>query len=314
MIESFLTVARQVGVLALLMGVGYVCKRKRVLDESAVKGIVDLLLYIVAPCLIVTAFQRPFARADAEAALVTAAMAFAIQFAGWGISLAIRDKANLATQGVLRFAVVFSNAGFMGLPLDQALLGTDGVFYGSIYIAVFNLTSWTLGLAIMCGDLSCLEMKQLVRNPGLIGIALGLPLFLTSTTLPEPVHSAVASMGELNTPLAMIVIGYYLAQSRARRFTFAGCRMQVALAYFLRLAGVSIAVVPVLYVLCRRWPVPCVAMSIVTAAPVAAVTAMFAAKFGKDVESAASIVAGTTVVSIFTMPFIVGFSLWLFGV
>lgn len=311
MIESFVIVAKQVGMLALMMSVGYMANHCKLLAKEAVKGIVDLLLLVVAPCLIVTAFQRPFSATGMKGAAVTFAMSILLQFTALALALTIRNKNNKSTEGVLRFAVLFSNAGFMGLPLNQALLGDEGVFYGAIYVCVFNLAAWTMGLAVMCGNFKELSPSRLIRNPGLVGIALGLPFFLTSTRLPSPVYLAVKGIGDLNTPLAMITIGYYLREAKL------GTVLKNPLAYwtgFLRLFGVSAVFLPILWLVCRDWPMPCVSMAIVTAAPVAAVTTMFAARYGKDVDTSVGIVAATTILSIATMPFIVGFAIWLFGV
>lgn len=311
MVESFLAVANQVGVLALMMALGYAASKKRILSGEAVRGIVDLLIFIVAPCLIVTAFQRPFTRSEVTAALVALVLSLAIQFIGLGVSLAIRLSRRPDTEGVLRFSVIFSNAGFMGLPLEQALLGDAGVFYGAIYVAVFNLTSWTMGLAVMCGNFKELAPARLLRNPGLVGIALGLPLFLASVRLPEPVYSAVKSVGDLNTPLAMITIGYYLEKAHLGKVLAMPAAYWAA---FLRLFGVSAVTLPVLWFFFRGFPMPAAVMAIVTSAPAAAMTTMFASRFGKDVDTSVGIVAGTTLLSILTMPVVVGFAMWLFKI
>jgi len=124
MLESFLLVARQVGILFVLIAIGYVCNKIRLFGESAVKGMTELMLYVVTPCLLISAFQR-----DYEVALLGGlALAFLVFSVSIIISIAIahtvmRDP-DARRLGVLRFAMVFSNCGYMSLPLQQAILGS----------------------------------------------------------------------------------------------------------------------------------------------------------------------------------------------
>lgn len=135
---------------------------------------------------------------------------------------------------VLRFGTVFSNAGYMSLPLQQALLGEEGVFYGAAYVAVFNLIVWSCGVLEMSGDRKNLSVKKLVLNPGMIGLAFGLPIFLFSIPLPEVIAAPVSHLAALNTPLPMIIVGVYLADTKlmsiwkdARCYLAAGLRLLV---------------------------------------------------------------------------------------
>ena len=60
---NLIIVATQVGVLFALMAVGFACRKLKLLDDAAVKGLVNVLVLIVTPCLVVDCFQRPFAPA-----------------------------------------------------------------------------------------------------------------------------------------------------------------------------------------------------------------------------------------------------------
>ena len=214
MIEGFLLTAQQVCVLFALMAVGYVCRRKGLFSDAFVKGAVNLLLLVVTPCLIVHVFQRPFSRE----LLTNLGMALVAAFFAHAVGLVFAEMCFRRTdemrKGIVKFGTVFSNGGFMAIPLEYALLGSEGAFYGAVYVVVFNLLCWTYGLRVMWGHLKDLDRRILFINPGTIGIAVGLPLFLTSTTLPPIVGEPVRYLSDLNTPLAMVVIGYYLADAR----------------------------------------------------------------------------------------------------
>ncbi len=281
------------------MGVGAVARKFRLIDEFSVRGMVNVLVLLVTPALIITLFQRPFD----VGMLRQFALAFAIAIAVHLVLIALaefffRCDAHRAT--VLKLATVFSNAGFMGIPLEQAVLGDLGAFYGVVYIATFNLFMWSYGYGVMKSGSRLALKRTMFVNPGTVAILVALPLFLTSTQLPFLVREPVRLLSLLNTPLAMVVIGFYLAGANLKA-VFAD--RAALLATLLRL------VVSPLLVIAALWPLAAVldgtmALAMVTASsvPVAAMTTMFAAKYARDVELSVGLVSSTTLLSMLTIP------------
>jgi malate permease and related proteins len=313
-VDNFLIVVTQVGILFALMAVGAACRRMRLLDDSAVKGLVNVLLLVVTPCLIVDCFQRPFDSRMLNGFLIAFAVAFLAHLAivwfsrltAWG------DERRLP---VLRLAAVFSNAGFMGIPLEQAILGDEGVFYGIVYVVIFNLFMWSWGLMVMktgkgilaSGSARGLVNLKMFVNPGTVGIAAGLPLFLLSVNLPELVRTPVRLMAGLNTPLAMLVIGFYLAGADFRPLLRSPA---AAVAAATRLVVFPLAMLGGFW-LFRAHLDRTMMLAFVTAAsaPVAATVTMFASKFGRDVDLSVGLVSGTTLLSIVTMPVVIALAM-----
>ena len=314
MLDSLSLVSKQVGVLFALMVVGFLCNRRKLLNAVAIKGVTELLVLIVTPCVIVHSFiQQKFAPSllgDLGWALAMSVFAHVV---GAAIAFLCLHDRNPNRGGVLRFATIFSNAGFMGIPLEYALLGADGVFFGAMYVVVFNLVCWSLGVAVMCRGMKNVGLRALFVNAGTVGVALGLPFFLFSLKLPEVVGRPVAMLADLNTPLAMIMVGWYLAETDFRPVLRCGAAYGVAA---LRLVAVPLVVIAafagVRACVPGLNPVMAVAISTAAAAPTAALTTVIAARYDKDVSTATSLVSGTTLLSILTMPPIVGFALWLF--
>ena len=311
MLDGFILTAQQVGVLFALIAVGYVCRKANFLSDAFVKGCVNLLLLIVTPCLIVHVFQRPFT----GTALANLGLALAFAFAAHLIGIVFAEicfrRTDERQRGVLKFATVFSNGGFMAIPLEYALLGPDGAFYGALYVVMFNFLCWTYGLKVMCGHLKDMNRRILFINPGTVGIAIGLPLFLTSTTLPVILHDPLKYIADLNTPLAMIVIGFYLAD--ARFSAYFRC-VPALVASALRLVVIPALVLSGL-VAARGMhldPTMAIALTASASAPVAAMDTMFASKYGRDVDVSVGLVAVTTILSVATMPLLVGISMWFF--
>ena len=311
--DNLITVATQVGILFALMSVGFVCRKRGLLTDASIRGIVDILVVVVTPALVLHAFQRPFDPA------MLRGLGFVALAAGVGhaiaiglVSLLVRHR-NKPTQNVLRVAAVFSNAGFMGIPLDQAILGDEGVFYGVVYVGVFNIVMWSWGYCTIRNvsprALMGPAAKSMFINPGTVGLALGLPVFFASYTLPPVLHEPVKGLADLNTPLAMIVIGYYLAGARfGALFTTAAAYASAAF----RLVGFPLLMIGALHLLKGRLALDrtmMLALVVSAAAPVAALTSMLAAKYESDVDMSVGIVSGTTLLSILTMPPVIAFAM-----
>ena len=144
-------VAMQVGVLFALMCVGSLSRLFSLVDEKGIKGIVNILILIVTPSLIIDVFNRPFDSSMMAGFCWAAFIAFLTHLA---LIFLVRfyNRGGEASRPVIRLAIVFSNAGFMGIPLEQAILGAKGVFYGIAYVAIFNMIIWSWGLLEMRGE------------------------------------------------------------------------------------------------------------------------------------------------------------------
>lgn len=301
MLENFLMIAQQVLILFIMIFVGFICGKKGIITDDSAHHLTDIVLYVVTPCVMLSAFQRKFTL-ELLGSIAIAALCAALIMAG-SIVLAnfiFHDK-NESRNKVLRFATVFSNCGFMSLPLQKAILGNDGWFYGSIFVAVFNIIIWTYGLVSMSGDKKQLSLKKLVFNPGIAGVVVAIILFVLKIDLPYIISQPIDYLAALNTPLPMLIIGFYLSQANLKK-AFTDFQAYISMCIRLVVVPVAAAFVMTLFKVDDTILVTCV---IAGAAPTAATTTMFAAKYNRNIELSVSIVAATTLVSIITMPLVV---------
>lgn len=311
---NFWIVAQQVAILFVLMGVGFVARRAKLVTEQSLQGLVNVLIILVTPALIIDVFERPFDASMLGGLGIAAICAVVIHVLLILLVKGVFRRGSHDQIAVLRNAVVFSNAGFMGVPLEQAILGDRGVFYGVVYIVTFNLFIWSWGLRMMQPEKmpnSAALRRTMYLNPGTIGLAVGFVLFFFSLNLPQVIRVPIHMLSDLNTPLAMIVIGFCLAGT-----DFAAVlRLRRAyLAAFLRLVACPIVVTFCLYPF-RRWLDPTMMLAVVipAAAPVAAMVTLFATRYGRDVGLSVALVSGTTLLSVLTLPAVIALAMNLLG-
>lgn len=305
MLQDFLTVASQVLTLFLLIGVGVVCAKVKLLSDGAVKALANLVLYIATPCVIVKSCIREFDPAMLWGFLTVIAVAAVTH--GLLILLAkvvFRDKEE-DRRRVFRVATVFSNAGYMAIPLQQAILGDVGVFYCAAYVIVFNVFLWTYGLAEMSGE-SRLSVKKILLNPGVIGVVVGLLLFVLPIPVPALVVDGIGHLAALNTPVPMLIVGYYLAQTDLLAALKDG-RSWLCMALRL-VAAPAVALGGLL--LCGVRGDLLTSCMICIATPVATACTMFATRFDRNPRLSVNLVSLSTLLSVVTLPLMVVLTNW----
>ena len=309
MLSSFLNVGQQVLVLFILIGVGALLTRLGMITDGGARAMTDVVLYAVTPCVIINAFQREY-RPELLGGLLTALLAaLAVMLFSVLLAELLYRRKDIERGVVLKFAVVFSNCGFMALPLQEAVLGEDGVFYGAAFIAVFNIFMWTYGLIRMSRRTSFKQAMRAVVNPGVIGTAIGLLLFVFSVQLPPPLLSPVKLLAALNTPVPMLVIGHHLMKSDLRRVLR---DKDAYIAMAIRLILLPLAAMGVM-LLCGADRTVLCSVVIAVSAPVAAFTTMMALKYGRDAQLATGIVSASSLFSMITMPLVIGLAQYLCG-
>ncbi len=303
----FVNVLTQVVILFILIMLGAALTKSGILTESGVTSITDTVLMLVTPCLIIKSFIRPFDKSLLKELVISFAIAVLAHVGFIILSRLLLHSKEKSVERVLRFGAVFSNCGYMSLPLQQSILGDMGVFYAASFIAIFNLFAWSYGIILISGDKKYFTPKKLLINPGLIGIAVGLVIFLFSIPVPKVLSEPISYIAALNTPLPMIIIGYHLTKSNL----FAGLKnAKCMLAILLRLVILPLLVLGVAYLFGIRGDM-LVSTAISCSAPIAAITTMFAYKFSADTSLSVNMVSLSTVFSLITMPCIITFAQYI---
>lgn len=306
LLNNIITVSTQVVILFILVFVGFLANKIKIFSSKTIKEITNFVLYIVVPCTVVNSYCRKFDMNMLRLLLITLSAAV-LSFILYGIiaSIIIRDK-DKSRQKLLRFGAIFSNAGFMAFPLLQAILGDIGLFFGAAYTSIFNIVVWTYGKILIGGTVKDITVKSVFVNPGIIGTVIGVIVFVFSIVLPPVIKKPIEYLASLNTPLPMFVLGFQLANSK---FNIKGVSVYMSL--FMKHLLMPALMMMGLY-LCGISGDVLVAMVISVAAPSATMTSMFAEKFNPQTTSlAASYVSVSMILSIITMPVMIGLAMIL---
>lgn len=297
-LNSLSSVALQVAILFVMMLAGFVLGKAKTLTSAGIKQFTTVLLWLVTPCVIINSFSTAVFSADRlKNMLWVASAALGMHLLGFVLGMPFFKRTADTTKRALRFGIVFSNCGFMSIPLAEAIFGQTGVFYVSVFVVVFNILSWTLGVHIYGQKLN---LKKALLNPGVIGFAVALPLFLLNLRLPAIVSEPIRYFSNLNSPLAMLVTGAILS-SVSLKVTKSD--IHILSASFMRLAVIPIICTAVMLLL--KMPKELILITVIpTSAPTASNTSLFAVMFNGDTSSASRLVTVSTLLSIITMPLI----------
>lgn len=297
MIANILLTASQVGTLFLMMGVGFALAKWNKLTPAGVSQMSLLLLNVATPCIIMDALQVERTGALLQAMRLGAVVMLGIYILWMVLSPLLFRRLEEGARTVLQFGMIYGNTGFMGLPLIQAVLGTEALVFATTPYILFNVLSWSHGVAVIGGRAN-ISAKKLLLNPGILGSAAGLALFFLNLRLPPLAGDAVHYLGSLNTPLAMVVIGAQMAGTDLAA-TFRSAKLYVASA--MRLVVFPLTALLLLLPL-HLDPLMYATYVILAATPTAGVTAIFAQQYQRDTAAAAQLITLSTLLCVATLP------------
>ena len=294
----------QVVAMFIMMMIGAVLYRAKYVDNVGSAQLSNVALYVATPAVILQSLATTFDPGKMATGAACMVLSFAFTLASAGVArLYFRDRYRAAQLGI-----TISNMGFMGIPLVQSVLGDEYVFYISACMAGQVPLIWSYGVWLISRDMSKISPKKIATNPSIVAVAVGVVLFCCSIELSGVIKVTAQDMGHLNTGLAMLVMGTYLAQTDLRslardRNLYAAC-------------GLRLLVVPALVIAClMALPLDATVKLVVLVAlstPCGTVSAMFPQLFGGDYRFGAGLVSLSTLLSLVILPVVLAIGLVLF--
>lgn len=293
------TVLGKIISIFIIMVVGIICYKMNIVDRYAKDKLSQLSTWIVCPMLIFMSFQMDY---DADL-LKKMLIVFGMALISFVISIVLANLFLREKEGydnaVERFGVIFTNCGFIGIPLGSAIFGNIGVIYATLFVAAFHIFCWTYGISLL--DKGNFQLKKLI-NPCLVAVVLGILFFILQIKVPENVAYALNSISNMNTPLAMLISGVVLAQLDLKATL--NKLVKGRLLFVILLRGI---ISPAIFALILRL-IPIdeqmrIVSAMTAACPTGAFTITLSILYGRDDTYGTEILCSSTLLSIITIPF-----------
>lgn len=296
--EIILILIKQCIIMLLLILTGFLLYRKKILTDVGSRELSNILVRLVIPCVIIDSYiSADFSRESLTGLL----MMFVFSVLALVLAMVISYIVFGKKRKVMNFSAAFSNAGFMGIPLVSATLGSGAVFYVAVFVALLNIFQWTYGLMIMTEDKKYISVRKIITNPVLDGFIVAIAGYLIPIDIPSVIVKPISYIGAMNTPVAMIVLGVYLAQTDIKKSIK---NIDVWMCCLIRLIVIPVitififALIPV----SEGYDIIKQAALIAAITPVGANVAIFAKLYGADYEQSVRVVCVSTLMSVVTMP------------
>lgn len=219
--QQFGVVLNQLIGMAVMMAVGVICVKTKLLNEKSLNGICQLILKVGIPMLVFANAVSGTTCADllhSSAMIGLTLLLYALLIASmWLLAKLLRVPGERGR--LFQGAFIFGNAGFIGLPLVLALFPERGALYFALMSLVDQCLLWTYGvwitkpLANRSGRFderparSWLQRVSSLISPALVAVALSIAVILLGVDVPEQILSPIRSLGGISTPLSMLYLG-----------------------------------------------------------------------------------------------------------
>lgn len=297
---------QQMGILFLIMLVGFICQKIGLMNATGNKMISALVVQVANPALILAAGINKTDTIEGKNLLFAVLLALGIYTLAIICSMIVPKLLKIPKRqvGTYKAMMVFSNIGFMGFPVISAVYGAQALLYASIFLIPFNVLIYTWGIKIMTENNPKEESKKnkipwgKIFNVGVISCIITMILYITKLPVPKMIETTVNYFSGLTAPLSMMVIGASMVNMKLKDL-FLNKKMLV----FMFIKMLLIPIIGVLIIkpmgLSRELVGVCLIM---LATPVGSMNAMLTQQYDGDYELASQGVALSTILSVATMP------------
>lgn len=295
---SFTELLNLEGLMFLCAVCGIVMKRRKILPDNAREVLTDLVMNLILPASIIHSFEMEFNMTVLKKFAVILIIAAAAQVISMICANLFWNRQPKNLKAVFQYGTQVSNAGFLGLPVTEGVLGAEGLMYASVFLIPQRIVMWTAGIAYFTSSADWKgTFKKLAKNPCIIAVYIGFFLMLTQFQLPVMIENTLVKLAACTTPLTSILIGIMVADVDYRSLI---SPMMFVLVFVrqLLLPGLVFLGCALLHIdpLLTGVSVLLVGMPVGSTAPI------LAAKYGGDYEFAGKCVILSTVLSLFTIP------------
>lgn len=293
----------RLGSIALIMVLGFLLGKFKLISEHTNKQITNLLLTVFMPASLFMAFPSEYDQASAN-------LFFSGLLAGAIVMLLLIILAKIIfnkkwmkkeLSHESQFAMIFNNATFLGYPIVANTFGPSGILAYCGFIISFNIALFSYGIWLFEQKVSVKLLFNIIFNPNIIAVVLGMVLFLIGFKLPNFFTDAVGYVGGATTPLSIICIGFMLSQAKLIKVLV---KWKLMLTAIIQLVLGPLATWGILTLL--QFPIEVIQVCVlIQALPTATSLGLFAVKYGGNEAESSELVTISTLFSVITMPLMV---------
>lgn len=297
------SILRSLVMIFILIIPGVIFKKANLLSDDQAAGLNSFVVNLTWPCLVIDAMQIEFnmqTLKDSGCILLLCALIFAALFV-ISVPAAKLIRLTKSKQYLVIFMLLFGNTGFIGIPVIKALYGDGALFFAAIVELINDILLFTVGILLIqlsAGVNIKMNFKQFL-SPGLIGVIIGLVLFLLDIRLPSLLAGSIEMIGNATTPLTMFVIGFQVAGLKIKEVVG---DWQVYAVLALRLLAVPVVALLIVKLFAGDFSLLEKVLVISFAMPAAAVSAIFSQQYHGEIAFATKSVLLSTVFSLLTIP------------
>ena len=305
----------RLGTIGIILALGFLLGKLKLISPKTNKDLVNLLLTVFMPASLFVAFPASYNDETSDMFLSGLAGGFIVMMAVILISKLIFNKKffkNEKRRSAAQFALIFNNATFLGYPIIASTFGEQGIIPYCGFIIAFNIALFSYGVYLFKHKIDGKLVLSVITNPNIIAVILGVIVFLTSFKLPSFVKDSVQFTSNATTALSIICVGYMLSTAKFG-LIFKKWRISVTaiiqlilgpLVTFLLLTAVQYVAKTGLGIDFPNEVI--VVCTLIESLPTATSLGLFASKYGGDEAEASQLVTISTILSIITMPIMVG--------
>lgn len=306
-----------IAAIFVLLICGMFLRKKNVINDVSSKNLSKLVICIAQPALIINSLIAIDYSSD-----MMADVAFVFIF---GIILhfilaipaffSVKFIKDIDERKITEFALLYTNCGFIGLPILDALFGPVGTFLGAFYMVTFHLTLWTWGISIFARKRTDIRLtvKKVFINYGTVPSFIGIVLFALKAAfadffvIPEFVSTSLSYLASLCTPISLLIAGALIIKIGIKSLFLTP---KLYFFSFLKLIAFPLFTA-LLTKLLGFEPTFIVFFTAITALPSASMVSMLAETYDINPEYSSLTVGISTLFSVVTIPVMVTAAQWI---
>jgi predicted permease len=295
---------QQLLIMFAMLALGAWMKKRGMMADQTFKDLGVFLLYVISPIVVFRGYLVPQTDLNTTRLLLSFVASFVCLLLIFAVASIIYRKDGLSI-----FTSIFTNSGFMGIPLVIALFSQEAVFVLSPFLSWLFVIQWTLGIVVITKDIKSMSLIKVITNPVIVATMLGVLVYFLHIPIPTVFDEFLSRIGAMLMPVAMIVLGSSFANLSIKSTLF---DMRVWIMVLVRLFILPLFVLLALTLIAKDYPLVAYTLLVAMSAPIGANVAILAQQYNRDTQLAASQIMMTTLFSIISMPLMVAIAniLW----